>query len=58
VILESLTQNFKRHIIAQVYLPAAKKGDKRILLLGQEVLGAFQRLPAKGEHRANLHAGG
>ncbi|MCP5467971.1 MAG: glutathione synthase [Deltaproteobacteria bacterium] len=58
VILESMSHNFSRHIIAQAYLPEAKKGDKRILLLGDQILGAFQRIPAKGEHRANLHAGG
>ncbi len=58
VILESMTQNFTQHIIAQEYLPQAKKGDKRILLLGGEILGSFQRVPASGEHRANLHAGG
>jgi len=58
VILETATENFSKYVIAQAYLPAAKKGDKRILLLGQEVLGAFIRKPVSGEHRANLHAGG
>jgi glutathione synthase len=58
VILEAATQGFTHHVVAQAYLPAAKQGDKRIMLLGQEVLGAFARVPAPGEHRANLHAGG
>jgi glutathione synthase len=58
VILEAATAGFTQYVVAQAYLPAAKKGDKRIVLLGQEVLGAFTRIPAPGEHRANLHAGG
>jgi len=58
VILETATAGFTRHVVAQAYVPQGKRGDKRILLLGQEILGAFLRKPAKGEHRANLHAGG
>lgn len=58
VLLEMATGGFTQHVLAQKYLPHAKKGDKRILLLGSEVLGAFTRLPAPGEYRANLHAGG
>jgi glutathione synthase len=58
VILESATQGFTQHVVAQAYLPVVKQGDKRIMLLGQGVLGAFARIPAPGEHRANLHAGG
>jgi glutathione synthase len=58
VILEASTENFTRHVVAQAFLPEVMKGDKRIVLLGGEALGAFIRRPAKGEHRANLHAGG
>lgn len=58
VILEAATDNFSRHVVAQAFLPEVTKGDKRIVLLGGEPLGAFVRRPAKGEHRANLHAGG
>ncbi len=58
VILENLTEGFRRHIIAQSYLKEARRGDRRILLLGGKFLGAFTRKPAQGEHRANLHAGG
>lgn len=58
VILESATDNFNRHVVAQAFLPEVTRGDKRIVLLGGEALGAFIRRPAKGEHRANLHAGG
>jgi glutathione synthase len=57
VILESVTQDFSRFVIAQDFLPEVYRGDKRILLLGGKFLGAFLRKPAKGEHRANLHSG-
>lgn len=43
---------------AQVYLPEASAGDKRILLLDGEPLGAVLRLHAAGEERNNLHLGG
>ncbi len=58
VILETATNNFAHHVVAQRFLPEIRRGDKRILLLGGEILGSFVRLPAKGEHRANLHSGG
>lgn len=58
VLLETATQGFSRHVVAQAYLSAARQGDKRIMLVGPEILGAFLRKPAPGEHRANLHAGG
>jgi glutathione synthase len=58
VILETLTENFSREIIAQAYVPAAEKGDKRILLLNGEPLGAVLRVHKKGEHRNNFFAGG
>ena len=44
--------------IAQAYLPAAKDGDKRILLLNGEPLGAILRLHAEGKELNNLDAGG
>src|SRR5690606_24290394 len=43
---------------AQVYLPAADEGDKRILLLEGEPLGAVNRVHGPGEERNNLHLGG
>jgi glutathione synthase len=43
---------------AQAYLPGASKGDKRILLLDGEVLGAVLRVHGPGEERNNLHLGG
>ncbi len=58
VILETLTRQFKRYIIAQKYIPAAKKGDKRILLLNGEPLGVLLRVHAPDDHRNNFFAGG
>jgi glutathione synthase len=47
-----------RRCLAQAYLPKAAQGDKRILLLDGEVLGAVNRVHAPGEERNNLHLGG
>jgi len=47
-----------RWVIAQQYLPAARDGDKRILLLDGEPLGAILRVHADGEELNNLDAGG
>ncbi len=44
--------------MVQEYLPAARIGDKRILLLDGEPLGAILRVPRDDEARANIHAGG
>jgi glutathione synthase len=45
-------------MIIQAYLPAVRKGDKRIILLDGKPVGALNRIPAKGETRSNLHVGG
>ncbi|MDQ7089373.1 MAG: glutathione synthase [Methylococcales bacterium] len=59
VILEVMTENKSRYIMAQNYLPEIKHGDKRILLInGEPVPYALARIPAKGETRGNLAAGG
>jgi len=57
-ILEQSTRFETRAIMAQRYLPAIREGDKRILLLDGEPIGAVLRLPAEFESRANLHVGG
>jgi len=57
-ILEQSTRFGTRLAMAQRYLPAVRRGDKRILLLEGEPLGAVLRVPAQGETRANLHVGG
>jgi glutathione synthase len=56
--LELLSQNYSKPIIIQRYIENAREGDKRILLLGGDPLGAVLRMPSKSDHRANFHAGG
>ena len=45
-------------LIAQKFLPAVSKGDKRIILVNGEPVGAINRVPQKGETRSNMHVGG
>ncbi|MDD8022898.1 MAG: glutathione synthase [Paracoccaceae bacterium] len=45
-------------LIAQKYVPAVVKGDKRIILVNGEPVGAINRVPAAGETRSNMHVGG
>jgi len=57
-ILEQSTRFEARRIMAQRYLPAVREGDKRILLLDGEPIGAVLRVPDETEVRSNLHVGG
>jgi glutathione synthase len=57
-ILETSTGAGTRWTLAQRYLPAAVEGDKRIILIDGEPLGAVLRVPAAAEARGNLHVGG
>ena len=45
-------------LVIQKFLPAVSKGDKRILLVDGEPVGAINRVPAEGAVRSNLHVGG
>ena len=45
-------------LIVQKFLPAVAKGDKRVILVDGEAVGAINRIPAKGETRSNMHVGG
>lgn len=45
-------------LIAQKFLPAVVEGDKRVILVDGEAVGAINRVPAKGETRSNMHVGG
>ena len=59
VILETLTDHGARQIMAQRYIPEIKAGDKRILMIdGEPVPYCLARIPAAGETRGNLAAGG
>ena len=57
-ILEFATADGKRRVMAQRYLPEVRTGDKRIVLVDGEPLGAVLRVPSEGETRSNLHVGG
>jgi glutathione synthase len=59
VILETLTEFGQQLIMAQRYIPAITEGDKRILVVdGEPIPYCLARIPAKGETRGNLAAGG
>ncbi|OQY55770.1 MAG: glutathione synthase [Candidatus Parabeggiatoa sp. nov. 2] len=59
VIIETMTQQGQRFVMAQRFLPEIAHGDKRILLVdGEPIPYALARIPAKGESRGNLAAGG
>ena len=45
-------------LIAQEFLPDVSKGDKRVILVDGEAVGAINRVPATGETRSNMHVGG
>src|SRR5215471_2169767 len=57
-ILEQSTRFGRRRVMAQRYLPAVRQGDKRILLVDGEPIGALLRVPKESETRSNLHVGG
>lgn len=59
VIIETLTEHGAQQIMAQRFIPDISNGDKRILMInGEPVPYALARIPAKGETRGNLAAGG
>ena len=59
VVIETLTEYGKKTIMAQRFIPEISAGDKRILMVnGEPVAYALARIPAKGETRGNLAAGG
>lgn len=57
--LHELFTGFSREpLIVQKYLPAVRDGDKRVILVDGEAVGAINRVPAAGETRSNMHVGG
>lgn len=57
--LHEMFTGFSREpLIVQKFLPAVAKGDKRVILVDGEPVGAINRVPAAGETRSNLHVGG
>jgi glutathione synthase len=57
-IFEIMMKQYQAPIIVQEFLENVKNGDKRILLLNGQIIGALLRVAADGEIRSNLHAGG
>ena len=57
-LIEVMTEHGARRVICQQYLPAARAGDKRIILLDGEPMGGILRVPRADEHRGNIHVGG
>lgn len=55
---EMFTQASAEPLIAQAFLPDVSKGDKRVILVDGEPVGAINRVPAPGETRSNMHVGG
>ncbi len=57
-LVEISTQRGRTPVMVQAYLPAAQEGDKRIVVLDGEPIGAVNRVPGAGEFRGNMAAGG
>ena len=57
-LVDMFVQTDREPIIAQRYLPEVRAGDKRVILVEGEAVGALNRVPAAGDARANVHVGG
>jgi glutathione synthase len=57
-IVEVSTRQGLEPVMVQEYLPAAKEGDKRIIMLDGEPIGAVNRIPSGNEFRGNMAVGG
>lgn len=55
---EMFTGMNREPLIVQKFLPAVSQGDKRVILVNGEPVGAINRVPQTGETRSNMHAGG
>jgi glutathione synthase len=58
VVMELFAELYVEPFIVQRYLPEVRAGDKRIIIIDGEPVGAVTRMPAEGDARANFHAGG
>jgi len=57
--LHEMFTGFSREpLIVQKYLADVSRGDKRVILVDGEPIGAINRVPAQGETRSNMHVGG
>jgi len=57
-LIDMLSHEGKEPIMVQRFIPEAKHGDRRIILLDGEPKGVVVRVPAPGDHRGNVHVGG
>jgi glutathione synthase len=57
-LLEMFFAQTREPVVVQAFLPAVSAGDKRVLLIDGEPVGAINRVPQKGETRSNMHVGG
>lgn len=57
-LIEAVTHNGKRVAMVQEFIPEVTEGDKRILLMDGEPLGAILRIATGGDVRSNIHVGG
>ncbi len=57
-LLEMFGQMFREPYIVQRYLKEVRRGDKRIILIDGEAVGAINRVPAEHDSRSNMHVGG
>jgi glutathione synthase len=57
-LLEMHFARSREPLMIQRYEPAVRRGDKRIILIDGEPVGALNRVPAEGEARSNMHVGG
>ncbi|MEM9072280.1 MAG: glutathione synthase [Myxococcota bacterium] len=56
--IETVTRHGRRVAMVQAFIDKVSEGDKRILLMDGEILGAILRVPQKGDLRSNIHVGG
>jgi glutathione synthase len=57
-LVEHVTRLGKRLAMVQSFIPEVTEGDKRILLIDGQILGAILRVPQKDDVRSNIHVGG
>ncbi len=57
-LLEMFLNGSREPVMVQQYLAAVREGDKRIILIDGDPVGAINRIPAEGEARSNMHVGG
>ncbi len=57
-LIEVSTEHETVPVMCQEYLPEARQGDKRIIMLNGKPMGAILRVPSDEEYRSNIHVGG